>query len=254
MISILKYIFLTASRDWLYLGLLIILVAAFGISSLLGSTALAEQQEMSIVYISGSSRMILAIGIILFVCFHIRRSFDNKEVEFALSKSISRHKFILSYLLGFILVGLIILLPIITLLFFSNVDKIGLLYWSLSIIFELLIIMTFSILASLILSSAVSAVLASLGFYVISRMMAFFVFTAKIPQTTNEIANTQLFLKALLKFLSAIFPRLDLFAKSDWLIYGVSNFSEINIIIAQSLIYIPLLIFMSFYDFSKKQF
>ena len=254
MSSILKYILLTALRDWLYVGLFIILMTAFGLSYVLGSTALVEQDQMSIVYIAGSSRMILVVGIILFVCFHIRRSFDNKEVEFILSKSISRHKFIFSYLLGFIIVSLIVLLPVIILLLFADTNKIGLFYWSLSLLFELLIIMTFSILASLILRSSVVAVLASLGFYIISRMMAFFVLTAKIPQNINEVANTQLFLKSFLKFLSAIFPRLDLFAKSDWLIYGMSGVSDIYIIIAGSLIYIPLMIFMSFYDFSKKQF
>ena len=252
--SILKYIFLTAVRDWLYVGLFMMLIAAFGVSVMLGSTALVEEQQMSVVYIAGSSRMILAIGIILFICFHIRRSFDNKEVEFILSKAISRHKFIFAYLSGFILVSVIILLPVIIALFFSPTNKVGLIYWSLSIFFELLIIATFCILASLILKSAVSAVLAALGFYILSRMMALFVFTAKIPQDVKDISTINLFLKSLLKIISAIFPRLDLFAKSDWLIYGVTSFSDITIIITQSIIYIPLLIFMSFYDFSKKQF
>src|SRR5690606_28211646 len=138
--SILKYILLTAVRDRLYVGLFIILIAAFGISSLLGSTALVEKEQMSIVYIAGSSRMILIIGIILFVCFHIKRSFENKEVVFVLSKPISRYQFIFSYLLGFSLFSLIVLSPAIILLYFSKADKIGLAYWSLSMIFEMLII------------------------------------------------------------------------------------------------------------------
>ena len=66
--AILKYTLLTAIRDKLYVGLLVILAIAFGLSNLLGSTALAEEDQTAIVYIAGSSRIIFAIGIILFVC------------------------------------------------------------------------------------------------------------------------------------------------------------------------------------------
>jgi len=252
--SILKYIILTAIRDRLYFGLFAILIAAFGISVLLGDTALSEKTQMTIVYIAGSSRMIFVIGMVLFTCFHIRRSFDNKEVEFILSKPISRHKFIFTYLLGFILVALMILLPLFLVLLIIATNKIGLIFWSLSIIFEMLIIITFSILAALILKSAVSAVLASLGFYVISRMMGFFVLTIKLPETIADVNSFQRIMHAFLKILSFVFPRLDLFAKSDWLIYGISNYSGIMVITIQSLIYIPLMIFMAFFDFKRKQF
>jgi hypothetical protein len=254
MISILKYILLTAIRDRLYVGLFLTLLIAFGISFTLGSTTLTESSQTTIAYISGSSRMIFAIGIILFVSFYVRKSFDNREVEFILSKSISRHNFIVAYLLGFIIVSLLILLPLTIVLFFIGANKIGLIYWFLSIFFESLIIITFSLLAALVLSSAVSAVLASLGFYILSRMMGFFVLTVKIPDSISDVSTINLFLESTLKIISVAFPRLDLFTKSEWLIYGATNISEIYIIAAQSLIYIPLLTFMAFYDFNRKQF
>lgn len=252
--SILKYILLTAIRDRLYVGLFIILLAAFGISFVLGSTTLVEESQTTIVYIAGSSRMIFAIGMILFVSFYVHKSFENREVEFVLSKSIARHKLILAYLIGFVAVAALILLPLTAALFLVKANKIGLLYWFLSLIFEALIVITFSLLAALILKSAVSSVLASLGFYALSRMMGFFVLTIKIPKSTSDVSNWDLSLKALLKIISIAFPRLDLFAKSDWLIYGMNNFSDFSIILGQSLVYIPLLIFMSFYDFNCKQF
>lgn len=241
-------------RDWLYVGLLAILIIAICISILLGSTALVEQNQMTITYIACASRMILVVGIILFSCFYMRRSFDNKEVEFILSKAISRWQFILSYLLGFITVALIILLPLILILFFFPTNKLGLFYWAISLVFEMLIIITFSILAGLILRSAVSAILAALGFYIISRMMGFFVLTIKFPESISQLTTINNFLQFLLKIISIAFPRLDLFSKSDWLIYGINNFSDIIIISVQSAIYVPLMIFMAFHDLNKKQF
>ncbi len=254
MLPILKYILLTAVRDKLYVGLFVILLAAFGISCALGDSSLVEKVQATTVYIAGSSRMIFAVGMILFVCFYVRKSFENREVEFILSKPISRHSLILAYLLGFILVALLIIFPLAALLFFMKANGVGLIYWSTSLFFEALIIITFSLLAALILKSAVSAVLASLGFYILSRMMGFFVLTIKLPESAADFASTNRVLHVILKALSIIFPRLDLYCKSDWLIYGVSNFSDFYIVLGQSLIYIPLMIFMAFYDFNRKQF
>jgi len=251
---LIKYILLTAIRDRLYIGLFIALIAAFGISAILGSTSLVEANQMSIVYIAGSSRMIFVIGMILFTCFYVRRSFDNKEVEFILSKSISRHNFIFSYLIGFVLVSLLIFIPITIALLLAKANPIGLTFWLFSILCEILIIVSFGVLSSLILKNVISSILATLSFYILARMMAFFVLTIDLPDSYADFNSVQRFLKSSLKYLSFIFPRLDLFAKSDWLIYGINDYRGIIITTVQSLIYIPLMTFMSFFDFSKKQF
>jgi hypothetical protein len=133
-------------------------------------------------------------------------------------------------------------------------SPIGLFYWGVSLLLEALIIITFSLLAALILKSAVSAVMASLGFYIISRMMGFFVLTIQIPRELSDFASLDRVLKAVLKTISIVFPRLDLYGKSDWLVYGAINSSDLYIILGQSAIYIPLMIFMAFYDFNRKQF
>lgn len=253
MFSILKYILTTAIRDWLYAGVVASLLIAFGISILIGNSAFAENNQFSIVYIAGSGRVLFAIGIIIFICFNIRKSFDHKEVEFFLSKSISRSKYILSYILGFFIVSILALLPLIILIsILPDVSKVGLFYWSLSIILESLIFISFAILASFIFKSAVFSVLASFGFYVISRMMGFFVMNISLA---DSVHNFNSFGKFITKIISVIIPRLDLFAKSEWLIYGANIiYSDLLIIVVQSVIYISLMIFMCFFDFNRKQF
>jgi len=251
--SILKYILFTGIRDRLYIGLFISLVVAFSISIFLGSTALIEQQQMTAAYIAGSSRAILTIGMILFVCLNVNRAFENKEVEFILSKSVSREQFILGYLLGFLLAAFLIFIPLVgTILIVTKANQIGLLIWSVSLLFEVLIVISFALLSSLILKNSFSAIMASFAFYMISRLMGMFVMAIDLPgdfaQTKNHI------LASILKILSALFPRLDLFGQSEWLSYGVTDFSNFKIILLQSAIYIPLMIFMAFHDFKKKQF
>lgn len=251
--SILKYILLTGIRDRLYLGLFITLIASFSIAIFLGSTALAEQQQTTAAYIAGSSRVILAIGMILFVCLNLNRAFENKEVEFILSKAISREQFVLGYLCGFFIAAFLIFIPLISaILIVTQSNKFGLLIWSASLLSELMIVISFSLLSSLILKNSFSAIMASFGFYIMSRLMGVFVMAIDLPQDFTQAKNHAL--TAGLKFLSILFPRLDLFGQSEWLNYGISDFSNLKVILWQSLIYLPLMIFMSFHDFKKKQF
>jgi ABC-type transport system involved in multi-copper enzyme maturation permease subunit len=251
--SILKYILKNGLRDRLYLGLFISLIITFAISIFLGSTMLIEQQQAVAAYVAGSSRVIISLGMILFVCLTVNRAFENKEIEFILSKSISRESFILGYLGGFFIAAFLIFLPLAAaILFIAKTQFLGTLIWLISLLCEVAIVISFSLLAALILKNPLSAIMASFAFYVISRLMGIFALAIKLPDNFTLSGNK--ILTTILEVVSAIFPRLDLFSQSSWLYYGISDFSNLKIIFWQSLIYIPLLIFMSFRDFKQKEF
>ena len=253
MLPILRYIILSGVRDKLYIGLLTSILLAFCTSIFIGSTAMVEATQTTTIYIAATIRILFAVGIILFVCLSLNRAFEGKEIEFIISKSISRQKFVLSYLLGFFAaIFLIFFIAITTIYLLCKCDKFGLLIWSLSIMSELSILICFAVLSSLILRSAFAAIMSSFGFYILARMMGIFTLAIALPQDISQLKLK--FFGSLLKLLSVFFPRLDLFGQSQWLIYGISDFSNLWIILFQSLIYIPLLIFMAFHDFRKKQF
>jgi hypothetical protein len=86
----------------------------------------------------------------------------------------------------------------------------------------------------------------------ISRLMGIFVLAIDLPQDFMQIKNH--LLPSILKIISLFFPRLDLFTQSEWLVYGVEDFSRIKLIALQAIIYISLMSFMSFVDFRRKQF
>ena len=147
--SLIKYIFMAGVRDRIYAGLFLALFCAIALSIFLGSTSLIEKQQMTAVYIAGSTRAIMVLGMILFVCLRVRRSFENKEVEFIISKSISRQSFILGYLCGFLLTAVVIFIPLALAIFYlTNANLIGLLAWLGSLFFELIITISFALLAS----------------------------------------------------------------------------------------------------------
>lgn len=258
MISIIRYTMITALRDLLFIGLLAVILIAIFVSSFLGGTALTEQHQMIISYVSGSIRLILTTGLIIFVCFHVKRLFDNKEIEFILSKPISRKSFVISYWMSFAILSLILTICVTIFVgLFTKPNFYGLLTWGSSLACENLLIVAFALVSALILKSAVASVLSTLCFYFLSRMMGFFVVAIKNPFNINmPTANSFLewISQWIVELTSILLPRLDLFAKTKWLIYGIDKQHELSIFLLQSLIYICLLLTMAILDFNRKQF
>ena len=58
----------------------------------------------------------------------------------------------------------------------------------------------------------------------------------------------------ILKVISMVIPRLDLFAKSDWLIYGLEYPSDLLLCGLQAVVFILFLQAMAVYDLKRKQF
>ncbi len=190
---IIRYIILTATRDWLFIGLAMLILIAGFISLFLGSAAITEQPLNQIAYFAGSSRIIMVIGMILFICFHIRRSFDNREIEYNLSRPISRNQFVFAYFLGFSCLAFFAVVPVTIIMSIFFATKLSvIMLWSISLLFEILIMTSFAILASLILKSAVSAVMGCLCFYFISRIIGFAVSSIIIPKQLQQINLTGL--------------------------------------------------------------
>ena len=253
--TIIRYTLLTASRDWLFIGLAALVLMAYAMSVFTGSTALVEQLQMSLAYFAGASRIILVAGIIIFICFHVRRSFENREIELILSKPISRTQFVIAYWLGFVILSLVAILPVLFILYFLNdPNPIGLLYWGISLVFEISIISAFALLSALIMKSAVSCVMSTFTFYLACRLMGFFTTALGSSTSLSTKGSWGSVMEFIMQIISTIIPRLDLFAKSQWLIYGVEGQNDLWIFPVQSLIYILLILSVAIFDFKRKEF
>lgn len=253
MITNIRYILITALRDWLFIGLLAGIVCATGISATLGSTAFIEQQEMTLAFSSGASRLILMVGLIVFVCFHIRSAFDTKEIDVILSRPISRSNLVIAYWLGFALVATMLTIPVIALIgFIGVVDMSGYIGWAFSLLLETFLVVALALFSAFTLRSAVASVLATMGFYVLSRMMAFFIVTSQSGMVAADAKFTVL--KHALAAISTVVPRLDLFSKSEWLIYGFNASQDWIVFTMQVVIFVPLLLLASIADFRIRQF
>lgn len=252
MLTSIRYIVLCALRDKLFAGLIVGVVISAIIASTLGGTALLEEREMALSYAGGVTRAILAVGLIVFVCFHIRSAFDSREIDVMLSRPLSRPRLVIAYWLGFALVSLLIIIPTaLTVALLHPMDTGGFVAWTVSELLETWMLVAMALFAGLALKSAVSSVMTCLGVYVLSRMMAFFIMTADAFKLDGLFL---LFGKYSLKLLSILVPRLDFFSQTNWLVYGVENTADWMRFAIQAAIFIPLLLLASIIDFQKKQF
>ena len=238
MLTSIRYILLCALRDRLFVGLLAGVAAATLISSMLGGTAFLEEREMSLAYAGAAARLILVIGLIVFACFHVRQAFDSREIDVMLSRPLSRPQLVVAYWLGFSAVATLLAVPTAgVILLIGPISEAGFIAWSISLLLETWFVVALALFTSLALKSAVASVMASLGFYVLSRMIAFFVMTAdSITKQDFLLIGT----KYMLTLVSAIMPRLDFFSKTEWLIYGMSSSLDLRLFLAQSVIFIPI--------------
>ncbi|PIR33135.1 MAG: hypothetical protein COV36_03265 [Alphaproteobacteria bacterium CG11_big_fil_rev_8_21_14_0_20_44_7] len=224
------------------------MICAASLGIFLGSNALSEQIQMSMVYAAGAVRLVMILGLVIFTAFSIRRFFENREIDLMLVRPISRVKFIFAFWVGFSLIALAFVLFTSILFYFFTVPNLeGFVIWSLSLLLETIMVLALVMTASLILKSAVSAVMMTLGFYVLSRMSGFILMIVTKPGSNGFFDN------AFLSF-SSLIPRMDFFGKTEWLVYGVENQSEIGLFAMQAAIYIPLLLALAIIDFKKKEF
>jgi hypothetical protein len=169
-----------------------------------------------------------------------------------LSRPISRSGLAFAYWLGFATVAVLVVVP--TALVIAVLQPLsipGFAFWTLSLLLEALCVVAMALFTALALRSAVTAVMACLGFYVLSRMMAFFVMAA---DSFGDKEPLTFITKYALKTVATVIPRLDFFGKTEWLIYGLTTAVESQLFLLQAAIFIPLLLFAAILDFRRKEF
>lgn len=270
-IALIKYVLTAARRDKLMMTLLMMTAIGVISSMFLGTAAVIEEQQFSMVFGAGALRFLGVMGVVLFTAFHMRRSFDSKEVEFLLSRPVSRMSFLMSHAFAFVLLSILIgCIMMCAQYVLGNVKIQYLLFWGYSIILEYSVIAVVTLFFSMVLNSAAGAALASLGVYVLGRMSGTLLGIADLPP---ENVLDQM-LSYLMETISILLPRLDMMGQSSWLIYGVDaeqvvhygrsaqtvsykmveTFGVLGFISIQSLIFMALVLCAAFHDFTKKQF
>lgn len=250
--SLVKYVIKAAVRDRLILSLLLLVILGVSIAIFLGSSAVAEKGQFAVVFAAGGLRVAGVIGLVLFVSVYVRRAFDARDVEYLLSRPISRVVFILSHALALSILAagmaVCVAAGLLVLNWGGHINE-GMLLWGASIIAEFVIMANAAFFFAMVLPSAASSSLAVLALYVLARLMG----------QILGIINAGLgfvgfgFLSAIMQVISLIVPRLDLMGQTSWLIYGSGHIGY-DFIVIQLVAYTALLVTASLVDLVRRQF
>lgn len=266
-----KYILTAAMRDRLIMTLLLMVATGAAISVFLGSATITEKESFALVFGASGLRFLGVLGIVLFCCFYTRRSFETKEVEFLLSRPLSRTTFLLSHAFAFILLATAIGLAVSGVVFLLGKPQLdGFLLWSLSICVEFSVMAVAALFFAMVVSSASGSALAALGLYVLARLVGMLLGIAyQAPENFFFAA-----LNNAMELISALVPRLDLMGQTSWLVYGVEGsggigytreagayahqvatiFGIYGLMAVQGVLSIALFLAAAAYDFRRREF
>lgn len=249
---LISYVITAAIRDRLIVGLCILLAGAVSLSIFMGGAAITEQDRFVAVFSAGSIRILNIVGLVLFIVFFIRRSFETRDVEFMLSRPIGRTQLVLSYAIGFSLIAVFmgVVSGACIMALSPHLISAGHGLWILSLIVENIIMVNVALFFSMILTSAASCAFATFGFYVLARMMSQIL---GIIDSDKGVLDADV-LEFTMQVISALMPRLDLMTQTSWLVYGPTEKIDAVFILVQGAIYTSLILCAALVDMRRRQF
>ena len=201
---------------------------------------------------AGSIRILNAVGLVLFIVFFIRRSFEVRDIEFMLSRPVGRIKLVTSYAAGFsvLAIGMGVLSGLCVMALSPHLISEGHVLWTISLIVENIIMVNVALFFSMILTSAASGVFATMGFYILARMMSQILGIIDSGKSGDDFHVMEL----MMQIISSLMPRLDLMAQTSWLIYGTEQTISYGFVIAQGCVYGSLILIAALIDMWRREF
>jgi len=198
-------------------------------------------------------RMLSVLGLVTFISFFVRRTFESREIDYLLATPLTRHQLLLSFSAAFVTVALILSVAMSAIIFILERQyNIGWLIWSLSVFVELAITAMIALFFSVALKSATVSVLASLGYYSLARMLGAMI---GIIKTKLEMGvYFHLTMDWIVKIISTVTPRFDLLSQSAWLVYRNDAGVALWILPVQFIVFCALFFCAAAFDLRRSQF
>lgn len=250
-----RYVLLTAVRDRFPIAIIVALLAMTAVSILIAASTLFEGTQTGLAYAGEFFRAALVLGLTIFVCFHVRRLHETRELEAILTRPISRGAFVLAYYGAFaVLASVLDVLTTPMLMSAFGAHGAGLAEWEASMVLESWIVAALALFCAMALESATAAVMVCLGFYLLGRTAQFFLAIAKSGYAATSNEGINIGTQSIMNVIASIMPRLDLFGQSRWLVYGPGGGWGVGILLLQTAIYVPLLLLATTRDLHVRRF
>lgn len=243
------YTLLEALRNRLSWLMLAVAFIGIALSGFLKDMALTESAQLQVALLASFLRFAAAFLIATFVITSMVREMNDKGLELLLSLSLPRSAYLLGKLLGYCLLAVMpaLLFGGLT-VFFSPIQQS--LLWTLSLVCELWIIVAFAILCVLSMNQILTALSATMGFYLLARSITALLLIANDPLASTS--TSQVWMQKVMNGIANVLPHLDQFTRTEWLVYQSGNWSMLNMLVVQCVISMSLLGAAAMFDLYRK--
>ena len=250
-LTIARYTFLEAMRARLFYLMITGLVCAFGLSEFIGELAITEGNRFQGAILAAGLRLFAVFTIGLFVTTSMVREFNDKGFELVLSQPIPRAAYYCGKLTGFAMFAVVVACPIVlALALYATIDQVFI--WLLSLICELLIVISLGLLCLFTFSNITIAFSAVVAFYLLSRCMDAILLISRSPILETS-ALSQEVIADVINAIAWLLPDLDLFTQTQWLVYANGDMNSLVPVLVQTLIYVIFLSGAALFDLYRKE-
>ena len=244
-----SYTLLEALRNRLMWLVALVALIGIGLSGFLGEIAITESRQVQVALLAAFLRFSAVFLLATFVVTSMVRESNDKGLELVLALPLPRASYLFGKLAGFAALALVpaVLFGLLTTLFTPPAQAA---LWTLSLIAELWLVAAFSLLCVLTFNQILPTLSAVMAFYLLARSIATIQLIGKGPLSDNTLA--QRVMSFVIDSIAALLPRLDDFAKSDWLVYRSGAWSALTPLLEQTVIYLALLAGAALFDLYRK--
>lgn len=243
------YTLLEALRNRLMWLVVLVALVGIGISGFLGEIAITESRQVQVALLAAFLRFSAVFLLATFVVTSMVRELNDKGLELVLALPLPRAGYLLGKLTGFAALALVpaLLFGLLT-LFFSPPAQVAI--WTISLLGELWIVAAFSLLCVLTFNQSMTGLSAVMAFYLLSRSIAAIQLIGKGPLSENSLS--QKVINFVIDAIATLLPRLDDFARTEWLVYHNGTWATLPPLLAQTAIYLALLAGAALFDLYRK--
>lgn len=248
-LTIARYTLLEALRSrlpWLWL---LAACGAAGLAGFLQQLALTESAAVQAALLAACLRLAGVFLLATFIVTSMAREAADKGLEWLLALPMPRAAYLLGKLLGY---GALAAVPAVLfgLLMAVFAPPAQSALWAASLLGELWIVATFSLLCAASLQQALPALAAVSGFYVLARSVGSLQLLAHGARAGDSWAQQAL--TGAIDVLALLLPRLDAFTRTEWLLYATGDWQALGSVAAQTAIYAGLLTACALCDFYRR--
>lgn len=251
-LTISKFTIIESIRNrllWLSFSIMLI---GFVLVEFIGELTITEHSATQLAVLAVFLRLSAVLLMALFVVTSSLRELEDKTLEMILAMSIKRSSYYLGKLVGYIQLAMIVGFSFgLLLLLYAPLEQV--LIWSLSLILELILVVALALVMLFTFKQTPAALTGVFVVYLASRVTAALALISQHPIVVYDSMG-QKFIDGFVSAMAWLLPNLSIYTQTEWLIYGVADWSPLVPVVIQTMIYLSLLSAISLFDFYRKNF